>query len=57
MCEVRFKVSNEKLFTNGRIILNSLLDIEDKIRTALSQEETVDVKLRNPKGKPEYEGI
>lgn len=55
--KVRFKISNEKFFNNGKIILNSLPDIEEKIRTALSQEETVDVKRRKPKGKPEYAGI
>lgn len=55
--KVRFKISEEKFFNNGKVILSSLPDIEHKIRVALSQEELVSVTRRKPKGKPEYDGV
>lgn len=55
--KVRFKISDERFFNNGKIILNSLLEVEARIRTALSQEETIDIKRRKPKNKPEYDGV
>lgn len=54
---IEFKISEEKYFNNGKIILNSLPDIKNKIRMALSQKEVVKVTRRRPKGKPEYDGI
>lgn len=55
--KVRFKISEESFFNNGKIILNAIPDVRDNIRKALSQEETVATTKRRPKGKPEYEGI
>ena len=54
--KVRFKISEEKFFNNGKIILNSLPDIDYKIRTALSQEEDISVTHRESKGK-QYNGV
>ncbi len=54
---VRFKISEESFFNNGKIILNAIPEVRDNIRKALSQEGTVATTKRRPKGKPEYEGI
>lgn len=54
---IKFKISNEKFFNNGKIILNSIPDVRDNIRKALSKEEVVSTTRRKPKGKPEYNGI
>ena len=54
---VNFKISEEKYFNNGKVILKSLPDIENRIRTALSESGDVTITRRRPKGKPEYEGI
>lgn len=55
--KIKFKISEEKFFNNGKVILNSLPDINNRIRAALSQEEVVSVTRRRPKGKPEYDGV
>lgn len=55
--KVRFKISEEKFFNNGKIILHSLPKVEDRIRTALSQEENISVTRRKTKGRPEYDGV
>lgn len=55
--KVQFKISEEKFFNNGKIILSSLPDIDHRIRAALSQKEIVSVTRRRPKGKPEYDGV
>ncbi len=55
--KVRFEICDEKFFNNGKIILNSLPDIDRRIRAALSQEEIISITRRKPKGKPEYDGI
>lgn len=55
--KIRFKISDERFFNNGKIILNAIPDVRDNIRKALSQEETVATTRRKPKGKPEYDGI
>lgn len=55
--KVRFMISGEKFFNNGKIILNSLPEIRDKIRIALSLEEDVVIKRRKVKGSIEYDGI
>lgn len=55
--KVRFKISDEKFFNNGKIILNSVLDINHRIRAALSQEEIISITRRKSKGKPEHDGV
>lgn len=55
--KVQFKISEEKYFNNGKAILNSLPEIEHKIRTALSHEETILEISRRAKGKSEYGGV
>lgn len=54
---VRFKISEENFYNNGKIILESLSEVEDKIREALSQEEEIDVIHRQSKRTEESEGI
>lgn len=55
--KVKFKISDEMFFNNGKIILNSLPDINHTIRTALSQEEIITMTRRKPNGRPEYDGV
>lgn len=55
--KVKFKISNEKFFNNGKIILNAIPEVREAIRRAFSQEEIVSTTRRKPKGKPEYDGI
>ena len=55
--KVRFKITEESFFNNGKIILNAIPDVRDSIRKALSQEETISTTQRKPKGKPEYDGV
>lgn len=55
--KIEFEISENKYFNNGKVILNSLPDIDSRIRAALSQKEEVEVTRRRPKGKPEYDGI
>lgn len=55
--KVRFKISDEEFFNNGKIILNAIPEVRDNIRKALTQEETVSTTRRRPKGRPEYDGI
>lgn len=54
---VRFKISEDKFFNNGKSILNAIPNVEKRIKKALSQEEEIEFSSRNYKGKPEYEGI
>lgn len=55
--KVKFKISEQKFYNNGKAILKSLPDIESKFKYALSQEGEVTVTKRKPRNKPEYEGI
>lgn len=55
--KVRFKISEEVFFNNGRVILKSLPQIEHKFRMALSQEATISITRRQSKNKPAYDGI
>lgn len=55
--KVQFKISNERFFNNGKIVLNAIPDVRDSIRKALSQEEVISTIRRTPKGRPEYDGI
>lgn len=55
--KVRFKISEERFFNNGKIILNAIPDVRDNVRKALSQEETVETTKRESKNKTGYEGI
>ena len=54
---VRFKISEERFFNNGRIIMNSMPDIETRIRRAFSREENVIVTSRKKKGVVGAKGI
>lgn len=54
---VQFKISEERFFNNGKVILNSLPDVEDRIRTALTQKETIDTKRRERKNRPPFDGV
>lgn len=51
--KVRFKISEERFFNNGKIILNSLPIVRNKVRDALSQEEKVSTTRR----KAGFDGI
>ena len=55
--KVRFKISEERFFNNGKIVLNAIPDVKNRIQAALSKEETVSTTRRKPKGKPEFDGI
>lgn len=55
--KVKFKISDERFFNNGKIILNAIPDVRDHIKKALSKEEIILTTRRKPKGKPEYDGI
>ena len=55
--KVKFKISKEKFFNNGKIMLNSMPDVQKSIREALSQEETISTVRRHPKGKPAFDGV
>lgn len=55
--KVRFKISDEKFFNNGKVILKSLPQIEEKFRKALSQNGEISVTQRQPKNKTAYDGI
>lgn len=55
--KVRFKISEDRFFNNGKIILNSIPEVRNGICKALSREEIVSTIRRKPNGKPEYEGI
>lgn len=55
--KVRFKISDEKFFNNGKVILKSLPQIEVKFREALSKTGEISVTQRQTKNKTAYEGI
>ena len=55
--KVRFKISEESFFNNGKIILNAMPDVRDGVRRSLSQEGDISLIRRHPKGKPEYDGV
>ncbi len=55
--KIRFKISNEKFFNNGKVILKSIPEIERLFRNVLSEKEDVEVVTRVVKGKPSYDGI
>lgn len=55
--KVKFKISDERFFNNGKIILNAIPDVRDHIKKALSKEEIILTTRRKPKGKPEFDGI
>lgn len=55
--KIRFKISEEQFFNNGKIILNAIPDVRDNIRKALSQKETISTTRRKSQNKPEYDGI
>ena len=54
---VKFKISDERFFNNGKIMLNAIPNVRDAIRKALTKEEIVSTTRRKPKGKLEYDGI
>ena len=53
----KLKIANEKYFNNGKIIANSLSQLCQNIRNALSQEENLEPRERHTKGKSDYYGI
>ena len=53
---VRFKISEESFFNNGKIILNAIPEVRDNIRKALSQEETVADYKKKTKGQTRIRG-
>lgn len=55
--KIRFKISNEKYFNNGKVILKSIPKIEKLFRDVLSNKEEVEVVKRVSKGKPAFDGI
>lgn len=55
--KVHFKISDEKFFNNGKVILKSLPQIEEKFREALSKNGEISVTQRQTKNKTAYEGI
>lgn len=55
--KIRFKISDERFFNNGKIILTSLPEIEDRIHKAFSKDETVSVTCRKTKNRKEFDGI
>lgn len=55
--KVHFKISDEKFFNNGKVILKSLPQIEEKFREALSETGEISVTQRQTKNKTAYEGI
>lgn len=55
--KVRFKISEEHFFNNGKIILDAMPNVRDDIREALSREEVISTIRRQPKGKFEYDGV
>lgn len=55
--KVQFKITDERFFNNGRIILNSMKDVESGFKNAFSQKAEVKTTIRKPKNRAQYEGI
>ena len=55
--EIKFKISEEKFYNNGKVIIKSLPDIEKKFKDALSKEGDVTVTERKRRDGTRYEGI
>ncbi len=55
--EIRFKITEELFFNNGKAMLNALPDIRKNLIDALSMKESVHVAIRKEKGKDPYKGI
>lgn len=53
----QFCISEECFFNNGRVLLKSMPEVEEKIRRALSKEGEIEITERFPKNKPSYNGI
>ena len=47
---IRFRITDETFFNNGRIILSSMPEVEDSVRYAFSSEEEVVTATRNNRG-------
>lgn len=47
---IRFEISGETFFNNGRIILSSMPDVEASVRSAFSSDEVVETTTRNNRG-------
>lgn len=55
--KVHFKISYEKFFNNGKVILKSLQQVENKFRVALSQEGEISVISRKSNNRISYNGV
>lgn len=54
---IKFKISEETFYNNGKVMLRAIPEIETQIRLALSQEAMIETIERNTKDKPAYMGI
>lgn len=54
---VKFKISEERFFNNGKIILNSIPEVKEKITRALSMKESLSTTLRKKRNRSPYVGI
>ena len=57
MGNVKFKIEKECFFNNGKIVLSSLGEFENKIREAFSENCVMEDVTREEKGKEAYQGI
>ena len=57
MANYSIKIAEECFYNNGRIILNSITNLENDVRRALNQTVAIKTVNRKPKNKPSYTGI
>lgn len=57
MANYSIKIAEECFYNNGRIILNSITNLENDVRRALNQTVAIKTVKRKPKNKPSYTGI
>lgn len=57
MASFNIKISEEKFYNNGKIILKSMGALESDLRKALNASVSIKTVTRKPKGKPTFNGV